>query len=73
VLPLVSLASQWLRLVKASTEVAAALVRVDNKGNFKRLLIVCAYYLEAAYRMFGLLARLYPEQAGKVAEVVMNG
>jgi hypothetical protein len=34
-----------------------------DKEHFKRLLIPCAYYPDAAYKMCGLLARLYPEQA----------
>ena len=61
-------------------DVAAALVEArdadDASGdgirhpNFKRLLVPCAYHLDAAYRMCGLLAQLYPEQADKVAAVV---
>lgn len=51
-------------------EIADALVKSGDKENFKRLLIPCANYLAAAYRMCGLLARLYPEQASAVAEVV---
>jgi tetratricopeptide (TPR) repeat protein len=52
-------------------EAAEAIVEVGDKENFKRLsLIPCAYYLDAAYKMCGLLARLYPEQATAVAEVV---
>jgi hypothetical protein len=51
-------------------EIAKALVEVGDRENFKRLLVPCAYYLDAAYRMCGLLARVYPEQASAVAEVV---
>jgi hypothetical protein len=36
----------------------------------KQLLIPCAYYLDAAYKMRGLLARLYPEEASAVAVVM---
>jgi hypothetical protein len=50
--------------------IAIALAEAGDRDNFKRLLLPCAYYLDAAYRMCGLLARLYPEQAGAVAEAV---
>lgn len=53
-------------------EIAEALVRVGDKARFKQLLIPCAYYIDSAYRMCGLLARLYPEQARVIAEVVMQ-
>jgi hypothetical protein len=52
--------------------IASAFADTGNKEGFKRLLIPCAYYLDAAYQMRGLLARLYPEQATKVAEVVLK-
>ncbi len=51
-------------------EIAAAFVDIDDKANFKNLLIPCAYYLDAAYRMCGHLAKLYPQQASAVAKVV---
>lgn len=51
-------------------EINEALAKSGDKENFKRLLIPCAHYMDAAYRMCGLLARLYPEQASAVAEVV---
>jgi hypothetical protein len=38
-----------------------------DRENFKRSLTLCAYYLDAAYKMCGFLARLYPEQAAAVA------
>jgi hypothetical protein len=55
---------------ETKNEIAAALATVKDKEHFKQLLLPCAYYLDAAYRMCGLLARLYPEQAAAVAEVV---
>jgi hypothetical protein len=36
---------------------------VSRDEFFKRLLIPCAYYLDAAYQMCGHLAKLYPVQA----------
>jgi ATP-dependent exoDNAse (exonuclease V) beta subunit len=51
-------------------DIAAAFVETGDKENFKRLLIPCAYYLDAAYKMCGHLAKLYPAQATAVAEVV---
>jgi hypothetical protein len=52
--------------------IATALAEAGDKVNFKQLLLPCAYYLDAAYRMCGLLARLYPEKAEKIAEVVQG-
>jgi hypothetical protein len=43
-----------------------------NKEGFLKLLPWCGWSLELAYRAYGLLARLYPEQAAAVAEV-LNG
>jgi tetratricopeptide (TPR) repeat protein len=51
-------------------EIAEALVIAGDKEHFKQLLLPCAYYLDAAYKMCGLLARLYPKQVLAVAEVV---
>ncbi|OQY55667.1 MAG: hypothetical protein B6245_19470 [Desulfobacteraceae bacterium 4572_88] len=50
--------------------IARAFAETDDKKNFKHLLIPCAYHLDAAYRMCGLLARLYPEQAASIAEII---
>jgi hypothetical protein len=57
---------------ETKNEIAAALAEAGDKEHFKQLLLPCSYYLDAAYRMCGLLARLYPEQAAAVAEV-LNG
>jgi len=51
-------------------QIADALVDVGDKDHFKRLLIPCACYLDAAYLMCGLLARVYPEQASAIAKIV---
>lgn len=48
-------------------DVAAALVAAKDKAHFKRLLIPCAYYTDAASRMCELMALLYPEQADGIA------
>ncbi|MEQ9356827.1 SMEK domain-containing protein [Coleofasciculus chthonoplastes] len=52
--------------------IAVILVQLKDKNNFKRLLVPCAYNLETAYQMCGLIARLYPEQAESVAKVVAD-
>jgi hypothetical protein len=52
--------------------IAAILVQLKDKNNFKRLLFPCAYNLETAYQMCGLIARLYPEQAELVAKVITD-
>jgi hypothetical protein len=53
-------------------DIARALVDVKDKDNFKELLIPCAHYLNAAFRICGLVARLYPEQVPAIAQVVMQ-
>lgn len=50
--------------------VAAAFVKTGDKASFKGLLIPCAYYLNAAYRMCEHLAWMYPEKAEEIAKVV---
>ena len=56
-------------------DIAFWFAETGDRVNFKRLLIPCAYYLDAAYQMCGYLARLYPEQASAVAKVLseLNG
>jgi len=51
-------------------DIAAAFIKNNDKENFKRLLIPCAYYLDATYQMCGHLAKLYPEQATDIAKIV---
>jgi hypothetical protein len=50
--------------------IALLLAETGDRVNFKRLLIPCAYYLDAAYQMCEYLARLYPQQASAVAKVL---
>lgn len=50
--------------------IAHAFVETGEQENFKKLLIPCAYYLNAAYQMCRHLARLYPEKAEEIAKVV---
>ena len=52
--------------------IAAAFVETGDKENFKHLLIPCAYYLDAAYKMCGHLAKLYPTQATDIAKIINN-
>jgi hypothetical protein len=59
--------------ISQGTGQASPLVEAGDKENFKRLLVPSAYSLDAAYRMCGLLARLYPEQAAAVAGAVRKG
>ena len=49
-------------------QIADALTQIADLHNFKRLLIPCAYYLDAAYAMCGLLGRMYPQSADVIAE-----
>ncbi|MBE9125908.1 MULTISPECIES: hypothetical protein [unclassified Coleofasciculus] len=50
--------------------IASWLVETGDRENFKRLLIPCVYYLDTAYQMCGLLAKLYPDQATDIVKVV---
>ena len=50
--------------------IASWLAQTGDKANFKRFLIPCAYYLDAAYEMSGYLAQLYTEQADYVSKVI---
>jgi hypothetical protein len=50
--------------------IASWLVETGDRENFKRLLIPCAYYLDAAYQMCGHLAQLYPNQASDIGKIV---
>jgi hypothetical protein len=49
-----------------------ALAETGDKQYFKGLLVPSAYYSDVAYKMCGLLAHVYPDQAGSVAKVI-NG
>lgn len=51
-------------------KIAEAFGETGDKTNFKQLMIPCSYSLYDAYRMCGLLARLYPEKAKEIAKVV---
>jgi tetratricopeptide (TPR) repeat protein len=57
---------------KRLPEIAAVLLRTGDTESFKRLLIPCAFYVDAAYRMCALLVRLYPEQAEEIAGIVVK-
>jgi tetratricopeptide (TPR) repeat protein len=50
--------------------IAATSVKTGDKENFKRLLIPCAYYLDAAYQMCGHLAQLYPNHLSNIGKIV---
>ncbi|MCP4398510.1 MAG: hypothetical protein GY801_14590 [bacterium] len=52
--------------------IAAAFAEKNYKEYFKRLLLPCAYYFDAAYEMCGHLARLYPGQAKAIAEILLK-
>ncbi|MEP0779683.1 SMEK domain-containing protein [Microcoleus sp. ZQ-A2] len=49
---------------------AEVFVETGQKTNFKRLLIERSNRLKSAYRMCGLLARLYPQKAEEIAKMV---
>ncbi len=51
-------------------EIAHIFVEKGNKETFKKLFLPAVYYLDATYKMVGLLAELYPKQTNKLAEVL---
>ena len=51
--------------------VAMTLVESGDTGSFKGLLVPTAYYRDAAYRMCAVLARAYPERAGRIGEQLL--
>ncbi|MBD2680601.1 MULTISPECIES: SMEK domain-containing protein [Nostoc] len=51
-------------------KIASWLVQTGDHPNFKKILIPCAYYLDAAYEVCESLAQLYPEQAAAVARII---
>lgn len=53
-------------------EFADALAEAGDRDNFKQLLFPCAYYLDATYKMCGPLARLYPEYAIAIADIILR-
>lgn len=60
---LVSNRSQYLPVI------AEALVNAGDIPNFRRLLIPCAQYLDASYKMCKLLEQAYPDQAQAIARL----
>jgi tetratricopeptide (TPR) repeat protein len=50
--------------------IASWLIETGDRTNFKKLLIPCAYYIDATYQMCGYLAHLYPEKAEEIAKVI---
>jgi hypothetical protein len=53
------------------TELATALAANGELESFKQLLIPCAYYLDAAYRIGGLLMRVYPNHVSEIANEIL--
>jgi tetratricopeptide (TPR) repeat protein len=53
-------------------ELAARFAVANDRQHFKRLLIPCSYYTDAAYVMCGLLAKLYPQESTGLAEVFVR-
>jgi tetratricopeptide (TPR) repeat protein len=54
------------------TEIAYSLVVINDRENFKRLLITHDYSPEMAYRMCGLLAQMYFEHANSLAVSILH-
>lgn len=56
----------------AITDIAKVFVENADKINFKQLLIPSASYLDAAYRMCGLIARLFPERSTALSHLLLS-
>lgn len=77
---LVGLGEQAVRTIEAILternrqipQIASHFVYTSDRSNFKKILIPCAYYMDAAYKMCEYLAELYPEQASSVARVIIE-
>ncbi|MEY2911822.1 MAG: hypothetical protein RLZZ184_1131 [Cyanobacteriota bacterium] len=77
---LVGLGEQAVRTIEAILternrqipQIASHFVYTSDHSNFKKILLPCAYYIDAAYEMCGYLAKLYPEQASSVARVIIE-
>ena len=55
------------------TIISAIIENESLEGDqFKRLLIPCAFYINLACRVCGLLAKVYPNQSRKLTEIVMT-
>lgn len=52
--------------------IASAFIEAGDRENFKRILLPCAEYLDAAYKTCGLLARLFPERANAISSIVIG-
>lgn len=55
------------------TKIAVAFVEKKDIGSFKHMLVPCAYHLNDAYRMCGLLAHLYRDHATALAATIRTG
>jgi hypothetical protein len=55
---------------KHIASIAGALAEAGDREHLKRLLTPCAYYLDTAHQICGLLARVYLEDAEAIARAV---
>jgi len=51
-------------------EIASVFAEEGSKAYFKQLVIPTSYYLDAAYEMIGMLARVYPTQSNEIKEIL---
>jgi tetratricopeptide (TPR) repeat protein len=51
-------------------KLAAVLVAAGEKSAFKRLAMDCAEQMETAYKTCALIAQLYPQVAGRIAQLI---
>lgn len=69
---LLTLEAMLKRQSSAIPDMARIFIEQEDKDNFKQLLIPSAKYLDAANRMGGLIAEIFPAQATAVANVLVT-
>ena len=64
--------SIWLWLTVVFANIAAAFAEVGDVAGLLRLVLPCAFYEEAVYRLAASLPRVFPEQASDIVEVLTH-
>jgi hypothetical protein len=59
----------WLERNKHLPSIAGVFARVDDKEGFKRFVIPSAYFIDATYRMVGLIVLLYRTQLAQIKKI----
>jgi hypothetical protein len=52
--------------------IVESFLQANDRSAFKELLIPCAFHLQSAWKVCGMLARAYPEQSTAIAEAALR-